>query len=262
MPDATRVAAVGDNCLDIYLDHEGVSAAAGNAVNVAVGWAALGRSASYFGAVGDDPSGDVIRSAVAAAGVDVTGLRTVPGGQTGVTHIRLTPDGDRIFELEEFGVSGTYLPSDDELQSLRSFAAVHVGLLHDSAPLRAHLAGTETLVTQDCAITSGFDSLDVAFCSVADADAARQACITALAEGARLCVVTRGEHGSIAHDGERWWVRDAVPVDVVDTTGAGDSFIAAFVSDFIDHRNVGQALDRGSGAAAEMCAHLGAWPAL
>lgn len=46
-----RFAAVGDNCIDRYLAPVGDCLVGGNAVNVAVQLARLGRRASYFGTV-------------------------------------------------------------------------------------------------------------------------------------------------------------------------------------------------------------------
>lgn len=42
-------------------------------------------------------------------------------------------------------------------------------------------------------------------------------------------VVTRGEKGSMAYDGEKFYYGGIVPCEVVDTMGAGDSFIAGFL---------------------------------
>jgi fructoselysine 6-kinase len=52
----------------------------------------------------------------------------------------------------------------------------------------------------------------------------------------------------------------SVPVDVVDTCGAGDSFIATFITSRF-FRGVGQgALDLAAERASETCTHLGGFP--
>ena len=95
--------AIGDNCIDLYMQ-TGVQLVGGNAVNVAAHWALAGRHSAYIGAVGDDDHGRAVTDALAAAGVDLRGLRTLPG-RTGVTEVRLRDDGDRVILSEDLGVS-------------------------------------------------------------------------------------------------------------------------------------------------------------
>jgi fructoselysine 6-kinase len=53
----------------------------------------------------------------------------------------------------------------------------------------------------------------------------------------------------------------AAPVEVVDTCGAGDSFIAAFLTSLHCERlPPEESLRRASVAAAQTCAHLGGFP--
>jgi fructoselysine 6-kinase len=49
-------------------------------------------------------------------------------------------------------------------------------------------------------------------------------------------------------------------VDVVDTTGAGDSYIAGFLAARAAGSDVPQSMRAGARVAARTCGHLGAWP--
>jgi sugar/nucleoside kinase (ribokinase family) len=49
-------------------------------------------------------------------------------------------------------------------------------------------------------------------------------------------------------------------VKVVDTTGAGDAFDAAFVVEWLASRNVEAALQAGNRLGAHVAGHLGAQP--
>jgi fructoselysine 6-kinase len=102
------MAAVGDNTIDVYVGQDRYSYIGGNAVNVAVQLTRLGRSASYFGAVGPDAAGEQIRDALAGAGVDVCGLVVLPG-RTSTSRIRISADGVRHLESEDFGVCNGYV---------------------------------------------------------------------------------------------------------------------------------------------------------
>ena len=93
MKDTIKLAAVGDNCIDLY-DQTGDAYPGGNPVNVAVYTVRLGGKASYTGVVGNDKYGELMRRAVADKGVDVSHLRTEPGS-TALSHVTLV-DGDRV----------------------------------------------------------------------------------------------------------------------------------------------------------------------
>ena len=72
--------------------------------------------------------------------------------------------------------------------------------------------------------------MDYAFFSHDGSDEAVRAYLqTVLAKGPSLAVATRGERGSVAFDGTRFYEYGIVPCTVVDTMGAGDSFIAGFL---------------------------------
>ncbi len=74
-----------------------------------------------------------------------------------------------------------------------------------------------------------------------------------------LVVMTMGEHGSIAYDGEKVYRGEAMPVEVVDTLGAGDSYIAAFLCSRLEGMNIQDSMKEGHRAATEICKRLGGW---
>jgi fructoselysine 6-kinase len=252
--------AVGDNTIDEYVGAQSRSYVGGNAVNVAVQLRRLGHAARYAGAIGADEPGDRVRAGLVSQGVLTDGLVTLPG-HTSVSRIRVAPDGDRVFEFEDFGVCARYRPDDAEFDKLSQCAAVHIGMLPGAADVRRTLSDRGVLVTQDCAVSAGYDHLGVAFCSGGeDESRARHLAREAIDGGAAIAVVTCGALGSVAFDGRTWWRTPAVPVAVVDTTGAGDSYIAGFVAARAAGADIDEALRAGSEVAARTCAHLGAWP--
>jgi fructoselysine 6-kinase len=260
------IATVGDNTIDLYVGDESARYAGGNAYNVAAQLAGHGCAAAYFGAIGADANARTIARGLHRAGVDPAGLVTM-AGSTAVTTIRVD-GGDRVFESEEFGVTADYYPSDAHLELLSSARWVHIGMLPRADELRARLAllgrhagaRARPVVSQDCAVASGFVALDVAFGSVGEHGDARGWAAAALAGGAVTAVVTRGAAGATATDGVRWFEQPAIAVDVVDTTGAGDAFIAGFVSARVAGAPIPEALERGAHWAAAACAHYGGWP--
>lgn len=259
------VATVGDNTIDRYVGDETARYAGGNAYNVAAQLAGHGRPVAYFGAVGDDANARVITRGLHRAGVEPAGLVTLPGS-TAVTTIRVD-DGERSFESEEFGVTADYFPSHEHVELVASARWVHLGMLPRASELRGRLAalrrargGRGPLVSQDCAVAEGFGGLDVAFGSVGEQGDARAWAREALAGGASVAVVTRGAAGAIATDGANWFEQPAIPVEVVDTTGAGDAFIAGYIDARVAGLGQAAALELGTRWAAAACGHRGGWP--
>ena len=79
--------------------------------------------------------------------------------------------------------------------------------------------------------------------------------------GARQVVVTCGVRGAFFSDGGALRHVPATPVQVVDTCGAGDSFIASFLTAFCcERRDAAEALHKAAAAAAETCTHIGGFP--
>ena len=254
------VATIGDNTIDEYVGQDSYSFVGGNALNVAVQAARLGRGVRYLGAVGPDDAGHRIRQTLTRLGIDVAGLVSM-AGRTSTSRIRVDQAGDRHFEFEDFGVCADYVPGSQMLEFLAECGAVHIGMLPAAGLVRERLSGRGAVVSQDCGVSHGYEHLDIAFCSQAAAGGAPERIASeAVAHGARLAVVTCGADGSIAFDGRTWHRAQAVPVLVVDTTGAGDGYAAGFLDAWLAGADVDQAMAAGSAVAARTCTHLGAWP--
>lgn len=248
---------VGDNTIDRYIGDQQHELVGGNAVNVAAQLALSGEKVRYYGAIADDKDGAFIRTALVEAGVDIRGLVIMPG-VTAVTVIRVLPDGDRAFEREDFGVTAQYVPTPEQVQEIAEGDWVQIGMLPDADSLRAQLV--DARIGQDCAVASGFTGLAVAFGSVGVKDPAPFA-RAALDGGAEVAVVTRGPLGAVGYPGICDPITvSAAPTSVVDTTGAGDSFIAGFISARAAGSPVSTALARGARWAAITCGHRGGFP--
>ena len=250
---------IGDNTIDQYFGEENTSYVGGNAVNVAVQLRMLGNEVQYEGAVGADEDGRRVREALEERGIDVTGLVELPG-ITSISQILVRPDGERLIEFEDFATSADYRPSEDRLDALSRCSVVHIGMNPFAGDIRRELRRRGTVVSQDCAVSKGYDNLDVAFCSAGeDPETGRRLAEEAIAGGAKLAVVTRGSEGSIAFDGATWWTQPALPVEVVDTTGAGDSYIAGFLDALARGSDVPECMRAGAATAAATCSRWGAF---
>ena len=257
------LATVGDNCIDRYLAPVERSLVGGNAVNVAVNLVRLGHAAAYFGAVGDDEEGERTRAVLARSGVDIASLKVVKPGRTSLTVIATSADGDRRFVSEDFGVCALYRPDTQDIARLETMAHVHIGWLNDGGRTKHALAAAGVSVSQDLSVNAeprniAADGLCIAFVSCdGDEDEARAVLNRSLAQGARLAVVMRGPRGSLAGSGGDVIAGSALPVSVRDTTGAGDSFIAGFLSAHVAGKPIADCLASGHEAAAYTCRIFG-----
>lgn len=260
-----EIAAVGDNCIDRFTGVERFSLVGGNAVNVAVQLCRLGRAAAYFGAVGTDAAGGRTVRVLAENGVVIDHIRHV-AGITAYTEVARNAEGDRRFVHEEFGVVQDYRTDAEDFAALRSVRHVHIGWLNDDGALRRALSQAGISVSQDISVNAeprnlGVAGLDIAFAtsdgSRAEAAAkARQLII----DGAKLAVITRGSEGSLASDGASIAELPALAIEPVDTTGAGDAFIAGFLDARLAARPLMECLERGREIATRTCLHIGGFP--
>jgi sugar/nucleoside kinase (ribokinase family) len=255
------VAVVGDNTVDRFVGALGRDFVGGNAVNVAVQLAERGYPVEYFGVVGDDEAGEWIRAELVARRVGVGGLLTRRGA-TALTVIRVDDGGDRHMEEEHFGVTADYVPDGAQLELMARADWVQLGMVPQASEVRRALRAIrpDLPIGQDCSVADGYADLTVAFQSTAPTASAVTAA-GALARGALYAVITLGEFGSECFGPDDVHIRQpALPVDVVDTTGAGDSFIAGFVSVFARTGDPAGAMVTGREWATRTCGHVGGFP--
>jgi fructoselysine 6-kinase len=257
------VIAIGDNISDCYVAI-GQVFPGGNAVNVSVAAARSGGRSGYIGRVGDDARGQLLIDSLAAESVDVRRLSVVPG-QTACCQI-LHAGGERLFGTTRRGVA-LFKPTREDL----AFAAT-AGIVHST-----YCSGLEESVPELAARSRvSFDFSDrigdgyaddllphvyVAEFSAADLDDAECADLArwAGARGPAYVLITRGRRGAMLFDGDQVSRAEAVPSAVVDTLGAGDSFIGRTLYGLIRGEPVPALLAASARAAARTCTAWGAY---
>ncbi|MBP1875585.1 Fructoselysine kinase [Ensifer adhaerens] len=254
--------AIGDNCLDAYLS-KGFVTVGGNALNVAVQWRRQGLNARYFGALGPDEEAQIMFGAIEDAGLARADVEIRPGASA----VTLLSDdaGERRFLLESLGVGEDYFPNAERYAALLQADWVHLGT-NSSERLVRRLVADGVTFSIDVS-TRHFDlpleGVPLVFASGPEdpSEPVEPLIARFKAAGARQVVITCGRRGSFHDDGGTLFQAGSVPVAVVDTCGAGDSFIATFlVSRFFETLSGEAALDRSAARAAETCTHLGGFP--
>lgn len=82
---------------------------------------------------------------------------------------------------------------------------------------------------------------------------------TAHGYGAKMVCMTRGGQGAILSAGDRVYHQPIVEADIIDTLGAGDSFIAGFLTAFCVKQDITYALRQAAETAAKTCGVYGAF---
>lgn len=263
-----KLAAVGSNCIDYYSNIEqGKAYPGGGPVNMAVYTVRLGGQASYIGPVGDDAYGEIMRKAVGEKGVDTSHLHTKPG-KTAVSQVELV-NGERVFGDYEEGVLTDYSLSPEDIDFICTHDAVVCDLWGKVEGQFKELKERGVKTAFDCATRpedpasqTAMPYADYLFFSTDDGDtpAVRALMKEYQSRGPKLVVAMLGEHGSLCFDGEQFYKFGIVPCDkLVDSMGAGDSYIAGFLFGIVEGLPIEQAMEKGAANATETLKYFGAW---
>ncbi|MDO4530837.1 MAG: fructoselysine 6-kinase [Bacillota bacterium] len=259
-----RIAAAGDNCVDAYSD--GNAYPGGNPVNVAVYVKRLGGESAYIGAVGTDSYGRIMLDAIAGKGVDISRMKVLEGN-TAVSHVEII-NGDRVFGEYDEGVMAEFKLNAEDIAFLAEYDMVVSGLwgmCEQELPLLkekgATIAFDFATKLDDPVVGIAIPYVDYGFFSIDDQgeEEIRAFLLEMHAKGPKVVVATRGEAGSIAYDGREFYTYGIVPVDVVDTMGAGDSFIAGFLYAVCEGKTVPEAMAAGAANSSVTLSYAGAW---
>lgn len=259
---------VGDNCIDTYLPPFNHKYIGGNALNVAVHIRKAGCPAAYIGAVGDDADGLATIDRLRKQGIDVERIQIFPG-RTAYTLVKLAPDGEREFVFEDFGPQPKFRLDKADLEAIGGYSLVHntwqggtveyLPQFHRYPGLQVSLDYGERY--SDEFVEQTIQHVDLAFFSMAPGMliAAKNLAAEIAGHGPELVVVTLGSQGSLALAGGEFTFQPAIPVDVVDSLGAGDTYIATFLAQWLLGQDIAASMAIAAQAAAQTCTYFGAW---
>lgn len=303
MPD---VITLGEVLVDFVATVSGVSLAdapafkkapGGAPANVAAALARLGMSAGFMGKVGDDPFGHFLVDMLRTLGVDTSGVRWSREARTALAFVSLRADGEREFTFYRHpSADMLYAPGDVDLGYIRAAKVFHFGsisLIGEPSHSATLLAAT---TARDAGLLVSYDpNLRPALWP--SAGAAREGILLGwrLAhvvkvseeewaflggdepEGVRrlwhddlrLLVITRGRAGCRYVTRARSGDVPGFPVRTVDTTGAGDGFVAGMLKSLLetprawdDETRLRQVLRYANAVGALATTRRGAIPAM
>ena len=255
----------------------------GSVANSIAGFANLGGSTAYIGRVRADQLGEIFVHDMRSLGVDIRLQPAVDGSPTARCHVLIDQDGQRTMQ--------TYLGACTELGvadvTAKTVGKARVILLEGyvwDIPQGPALAQRAMQIAAENELTVAL-SLSDSFCVERHRDAYLAAVDSgvdivfadedeimallgkntfdvvpaALADFNNLFVLTRSEKGSVIVQNGVTLVQEAIPVDaVVDTTGAGDAFTAAFLYGWTADQPLAECARLGTWCATQIIMQVGA----
>ena len=262
-----RIATVGDGDMDVY-NNLGTSYPGGNAVNVGVHLFRLGVETAFVGAVGDDEYGRRVIEKLAADNEQVDWW-FIEGDLADKALI------DSAFEDYKFDIvvnlaaqAGVRYSITNPDAYICTYDLVHSamwGMVHDDLHLIRERGVPVSFdfadKLEDNPVTEvAIENCDYAIFSYTEDDTYIRDYLRRMhARGPKVALATLGGNGSVAFDGERFVTCGIVPVEVVDTMGAGDSYIAGFITGIARGLSLEESMRLGAETASETITYMGAW---
>ena len=249
-----------------------VTSHGGKGANQAVACSRMGASVAMVGRIGDDAFGSELLSSLKREAVDVRGVLPTPGCSTGVATI-VVVDGDNGILIAP-GANGMLSPADIETAA-PLFEGASCALFQLEVPVEtvleglrlARRAGARTILNPAPFMPLPDEAFALADFFIPNRIELEQfSGISGLAEGASSLrsrgasgiVVTVGKDGAWIFEDSGAVLVKAPVVDAVDSTGAGDAFVAAFAVALAEGRTPRDAVETAVCAGALACTRFGA----
>jgi len=255
----------------------------GKGANQAVAAARQGARVSMVGRVGDDAFGHTLRSSLQSEGVDIGHVKVDSTAPTGIAMITLDGAGQNSIVVAP-GANAQLTAEDVEtaLNAAGAFDALVMQLeislpVVQAAARMAHEHGAkiilnpapvqpvpaELLTLVDVLIPNESETSMLSGLPADSPEQAEQAAQVLLDQGVGAVVLTLGAHGAaVLEPGQEVVHLPPHLVDVVDTTAAGDAFVAALATRWSEGISLWEAAHCGNKAGALTVTKLGAQPSL
>ncbi len=243
-----------------------IKAPGGAPANVAVGLAQLGVSTGFLGQVGDDAFGHFLAQTLRDKGVDVSTLKFSTDARTALAFVSLKADGERDFMFYRNPSADMLYTTDDvdrhaaAIMAAKCFHYGSISLIGE--PSRSAALHAIALAQRAGALISYDPNLRLPLWP--SAEAARSGMLSAWAyahvikvseeelefltdlsdvdaavkqlwhTNLRALFITRGKNGCYYYTPKFNGTVDGFSVTAVDTTGAGDGFVAGLLKGLLD----------------------------
>jgi Sugar kinases, ribokinase family len=260
-----RAVAVGFSCVDVY-ENLNKWYPTGNGIDWGIHLARLGIPMAVVSAVGDDVYGQEMKKRLTEEGIEVSHLE-IKKGRTCQMLMALKNGVDRVHMQEISGVMEDYHITQDQYEYAAGFDYLHTDLF---GGVLEHLRGWHeqgVKIVMDFSVFTKepeyhcmdiFPNVDYVFFSTDEEDEeALKAWMKEIkAQGPAVVTATMGENGSISYDGDKFYCMGIHKADVVNTVGAGDSYIAGFTYGLMTDSTIPACMEKGAQISAEVVARF------
>jgi sulfofructose kinase len=244
----------------------------GPAATAAVALQKLGMKSSLITGIGEDEIGERIVKELKSFGVDLAETKIIPGQESSFSIILVERDSGKRAITYYGGCLSHLDTSQINTQILKETNLLHLDGNHFSFAYnvaRFVKTQTEAAISLDGGNIPGeqlFQLLPYVDIFITDEKSTNKiiantnlqdSCRLFYDKGPHTVVITMGEKGVIAYNGDEFFQLPAYSVDVVDTTGAGDNFHGAFLYGHLSGWNLLDNLQFSSAFAALTCRGLG-----
>lgn len=280
-----KAVSFGEILFDVFGEEKKVG---GAPLNLALRMNSFGFPVTVISAVGNDENGEILKNYIHYNGVSTEAIITTPEYETGVVQVHLNDRGSATYEIK-FPAAWDFIRANDHILKVVQEAGVFFfgslscrndvsrntlfSLLKSNPEiykvldinLRAPHYTMETLTElMDVAdfIKLNDEEILLIAAELGFHSESLEENIRFIAEKtktASICV-TRGKHGSILFWENRFYHHGGYEVQVADTVGAGDSYLAALTSKLLSNNNPEEALYFASAVGAMVAASFGANP--
>ncbi len=254
----------------------------GKGSNQAVGVARFGADSALVTCLGRDELASVADNLYAAEGVDRTYVERTDKRATGAGMIILNAAGENFIILDmganelmdaafvdrardcitqsDIVMTVLEIPISAAHRAMELGKAAGARTILNPAPA---LALPDTMLAHVDYLTPNESELRILMGLKADdPTGTRDLAVQLRQRGVETVIVTMGEKGALVLSDEIDMIVPTLPVDVVDTTGAGDAFNAGFAAAIGEGRPLADAVAFGTAAGAHACTKLGVIPSL
>lgn len=254
----------------------------GDAFNEAVILSRLGKKTALIGHIGKDLAGEMIVKRCTEEGIDYEGMLIDKEAETRLNIVMIDQDGQRRFLKTQTKVSGSFLPEEIDFSLIKRARAVSLASIFSSKlrnidtifkivqTAREH----QTVTFADMVpMTGGEGMMDIQEILpyidyfLPNLEEARlltgentpdEMADCLLRNGVGNVIIKLGKDGCFIKNAKERYLLPAYPAQVIDTTGAGDNFAAAFIASALDGKSLRDCGSFATAAAALSTEEAGA----
>lgn len=271
-----HIAFVGDLTIDKYVTSSEIRLG-GAALNGAIWARKLGAKPSVVTSVGTDNAGKEMIKKLKKEHISKTHLQ-IRHGKTSSIEINVNEKGERSYGIWDPGTLASYHLREKDIAYLQTMDAIVVTVYPQYAHIINELSALGKMHTKGPCIVINFGDLHefsqdltlvksvlryADFCVFglhSDADGAIIQTLKDMTMHSHAkMLITLAENGSVVYVKGETYTQKAKQVSVMDTTGAGDAFLSAFLHTYLETQDIQKSLQSGTDLASTVIQHLGAY---